>query len=156
MDIVSEQKDALAAIGLTALGFILLVVTTTSHEYGLMLAGNDRLVWSVTRMLPALGWISLAGVLVLFRDTISWASAATAFLVTLAVGSSVAVFGVSAGIDALSVMSTVSYYALISALLCLTIKSRARAAVAGPFLLALQVLTDIAAHVGAGVLQIAW
>ncbi len=117
MDIVSEQKDALVALGLTALGFVILVVTTASHEYGLILMRDDRLMWSLTRIVPALAWISLAGVLVLFRNDISWKSAAAAFMVTLVIASTVAVAGAPLGVNAVSVMSTVSYYALTSALL---------------------------------------
>jgi len=154
MDIVSEQKDALVALGLTALGFVILVVTTASHEYGLILMRDDRLIWSLTRIVPALAWISLAGVLVLFRNTITWKSAAAAFMVTLVIASTVAVAGAPLGVNAVSVMSTVSYYALTSALLCVTIRSAVLASFVAPVFLVLQVITDILAHLGTGVVQL--
>ena len=155
MDTVSEQKDALVATGLTAVGFVLLVVSTTSPDYGLILMQQDRLVWSLTRVLPALCWISLAGVLILIRGAVVWTSAACACAISLIVSSVVASFGAPFGFSFMPMMASVTYYALTTGLLCVTIRNPIAAGVLAPVLLVAQVLTDILAHLTTGVLQIA-
>jgi hypothetical protein len=155
MDTVSEQKDALVALGLAAVGFVLLVASTTSADYGLILVQKDRLIWSATRVLPALCWFSIAGILVLIRGTVIWTSAACAFGVSLLAGSVVSSFGAPFGFSFMPMMASISYYALTTALLCLTIRNSVAACFFAPVLLLLQVLTDVLAHLVTGVLQIA-
>jgi hypothetical protein len=156
MDMASDQKNAIALLGLTAAGFLLLVALTTSNDYGFILAKDQRFIWTVTRVYPALGWLSLAGVLILARSPLNWTSAATAFMITLIAGSTVAVIGAPVGIDSVSLMTSVCYYAIISAFLCLTTRRPVVAGLIAPAILLLQVGTDVAAHVATGVLQIGW
>ena len=155
MDTVSEQKDALVALGLAAIGFVLLVVSTTSPDYGLLLMQQDRFIWSATRVIPALGWLSIAGILVLVRGAVIWTSAASALAISLLAGSVVASFGAPFGFSFMPMMASISYYALTTALLCLTIRNPVAAGILAPVLLILQVLTDVLAHLVTGVLQIA-
>lgn len=155
MDTASDQKDALVIVALTAAGFALLVASTSSKDYGLVLIQKDQLVWSLARTVPALCWISLAGLLVLSREAVVWTSAVAAITASLITGCTVAVLGAPIGLDAVSLMSTVSYYALISGLICLTVRSPILAGIVGPILLVLQVLTDVIAHLGMGLIQIA-
>ena len=155
MDLIAEKKDALAAVGLTALGFVLLVFSTTSNQYGMLLMPSDRLIWSVTRVLPVLCWVSVAGLLVLFRDQLFWSSAAASFMSSLVIGCMAAVAISPGGIDPSSVVASVTYYALISAVLCFSVKSKLWAIILGPLLVAAQVFLDVITHLGSGVLQLA-
>lgn len=156
MDLISERKDALAVLGLAAAGFVFLVVSTSSPDYGLLLPQKERLIWSFARIGPALAWMSLALIAIIVRDSLVWTSAAAAFMTTLVLGCAVAVLGAPIGADAVSIMSSVTYYSLISALLCVTFRSPILAGILGPGLLILQVLTDVLVHVGTGVIQLAW
>ncbi len=155
MDAISEQKDALAAIGLASLGMILLIATTQSYEYGLPLSHDTRWIWTLTRIFPAAAWMSIAAILVLVRGAVYWSSAATGFLVALTVACGVAAMGSPPDANAVSIMTSVSYYAIISALLCLTFRHPVLAGLASLAFLFLQVLTDVAAHLATGVIQIA-
>lgn len=155
METVSEQKDVLAILALTAIGFIVLVASTSSAEYGLILMRQDRLIWSLTRLVPTIGWIAVACVALLIRGTVSWASSLVAFSISLIVASTVAAVFAPVGINTSALASTLVYYSLVSALLCITFRSTVAAGLAAPFFLALQVAADIAAHLGTGVIQIA-
>lgn len=153
MDIVSEQRDALIVTGMLAVGFALLVATTASHEYGILLMKSDRLTWSVTRIIPVLGWLSLAGLLVIVRSAVVWASAAAAAAVTFLAALAFILVTTPPDVQAQAILASLSYYALISGMLCLTIRNAVVAAFAGPALLILQVFADVAAHLLTGVIR---
>lgn len=111
-----------------------------------------RLGWTIARFATMSFWLALAAVLLWLRkQPVNWRSLSHAFVATGLTYLVLSSYLVLEGADSWVVAGGVVFYWLVSGLLCATVARPAIAAIAAPFLFALQLLGDVVVHVFSGV-----
>jgi hypothetical protein len=131
--------------------YIAFDLSTRPGSFGLTLDPNGHRTWFLTRLLTFSFWLGLAAVLLgVRRSPVAWRSSAYAFLATSVLAVAIAPSFVPATASHASIAISISMYASVSALVCITIARPLWAVGLGALLFPTQLVLDATAHVLSG------
>jgi hypothetical protein len=139
------QRQAALAILMTWCAYLLFVLVTDWSDFGLSARQEHAVRWSVIRVLTMTAWLLLAfGLLQIRRAPVNWKSF-SAFLVGTSLWPEGANYLVLAG--------SVTFFALASGHLCITVQKTPMAIIMGLATFIAQFLLDAGSHTFSGVFR---
>jgi hypothetical protein len=155
MKMIHSQRNVGLGILLTWCVYVAFALLTDWNDYGLEAKPEHHLRWTIIRLSTFSIWLFLAALLLRYRKhPVNWRSFSFSFLVTGIIAVVISPSLVTRSANEAAIAGTIVFYALVSGLLCITVKKPTIAAVLGLLLFAAQFFLDASAHIFSGVFRL--
>ena len=155
MKIIHSQRNVGLGILLTWCVYIAFALLTDWNDYGLEANPGHHLRWTIIRLSTFSIWLFWAALLLRYRKhPVNWRSFSFSFLVTGIIAFVISPSLVTRSANDVAIAGSIVFYALVSGLLCITVRKPTIAAVLGLVLFAAQFFVDAIAHISSGVFRL--
>ena len=155
MKIIHSKRNVGLGILLTWCVYIAFALLTDWNDYGLAAKPEHHLRWIIIRLSTFSFWVLVAALLLRYRrHPVNWRSFLFPFLVTGIIAIVISPSLVLSSANEAVVAGAIAFYALVSGLLCITVRKPTIAAPLSLLLFAAQFFLDAIAHISSGVFRL--
>ena len=155
MKIIHSKRNVCLGILLTWCVYVAFALLTDWTDYGLEAKPQHHLRWTIIRLSTFSIWLFVAALLLRYRkNRVNWRSFLFSFIVTGIIAILISPSLVTRYANEAAIAGTIVFYALVSGLLCITVRKPTIAAPLSLLLFAAQFFLDAIAHISSGVFRL--